>query len=248
MMPRSAQDQSRSMVDALRHSRWPSLCEVCSRWGAGRVCSECRVRFASAHPRCARCGLRTGQPLAQCGQCLQNPPPYRSTCCAVDYGFPWDGLIAQFKFHNQVELGDSLCRLMLASGAQHHGIQAQTLLPVPLSPERLAARGYNQAWELARRLGKARKLQARADVLLRVLATPAQAELTRNERLRNLRAAFMVAPAQRSWLIGREVILVDDVMTTGATASEAACTLLRAGAAAVDLWVLARTPQGAAAY
>jgi predicted amidophosphoribosyltransferase len=79
-------------------------------------------------------------------------------------------------------------------------------------------------------------------VLLRVLATPSQAELGRRERQRNLRGAFMVAPAQRAWLQGREVMLVDDVMTTGATAREAASTLLRAGAAAVDLWVLARTP------
>lgn len=247
MIPRSAQDVGRLMVGALSHPRWPSLCEVCRRWGAGSVCSDCTARFAIAYPRCARCALRSGQPLAQCGECLRKPPPFGATCCAVDYGFPWDRLVVQFKFHGQVELGDSLSRLMLAAAATRGDWSPQVLLPVPLSPERLAARGYNQAWELARRLGAAHQVPARADVLLRVLATPAQAELKRSERLRNLRAAFMVAPEQRSWLAGRELCLVDDVMTTGATAVEAANTLLRAGAAAVNLWVLARTPQPASA-
>jgi len=250
MTQSNAQNTGRSMVDALRHPRWPSLCEVCRRWGAGRICGDCIARFTTAHPRCARCGLRTGQPLAQCGECLRSPPPFRATHCAVDYGFPWDQLIVQFKYHNQVELGYSLSRLMLRArfeiGFSADGPLPHTLLPVPLSLDRLAARGYNQAWELAQRLGAARQVPARADVLLRVLSTPAQADLTRSERLRNLRAAFMVAPAQRSWLAGREVTLVDDVMTTGATAHEAAKTLMRAGAAAVDLWVLARTPHNSA--
>ncbi len=213
------------------------LCEVCRRWGSGRLCADCVQRFAAPVPRCARCGLRTGQPLAACGECLRDPPPFRATHCALDYAFPWDMLIAQFKFRGQVELAGTLAGLML-----REPVTASALLPVPLTDARLAERGYNQAWELARRLGAARQVPARTDVLLRVLATPSQAELGRRERQRNLRGAFMVAPAQRAWLQGREVMLVDDVMTTGATAREAASTLLRAGAAAVDLWVLARTP------
>ncbi len=157
----------------------------------------------------------------------------------MDYGFPWDGLITRFKYQGQPELAGCLSRLMLRTPPPALG----GLVPVPLAPSRLAERGYNQAWELARRLARALDRPARADVLLRPLAqTAAQAASTRAERQRNLRAAFMVAPGQTAWLQGRELALVDDVMTTGATAAEAARTLLRHGAAAVHLWVLARTP------
>jgi ComF family protein len=228
----------------VRAPGWSGLCEVCQRWGSGRLCNDCVARFAAPATRCARCGLRTGLALGRCGECLRDPPPFQATCCAVDYGFPWDGVIARFKFRGQVELADALAGLMLgqpAGGPQAPELQP-ALLPMPLAPRRLAERGYNQAWELARRLGRARCQPARADVLERVLDTPAQAELGRAGRQRNLRAAFMVAPAQRDWLQGRDVCLVDDVMTTGASAREAASCLLRAGAARVDVWVLARTP------
>jgi ComF family protein len=218
-------------------------CEVCRSWGPGRLCPTCLERFAPPLPRCARCGLRTALPLPTCGGCLSDPPPWRSTTCAVDYGFPWDQLIARFKFQGQAELAGPLAQLM----QQGLRPEVQALLPVPLAPSRLAERGYNQAWELARQLAAALGLPARADVLLRPLATPAQAQLTRAERQRNLRAAFMVAPEHRAWLQGRSVALVDDVMTTGATAREATAVLLRAGAASVDLWMLARTPATRAA-
>jgi ComF family protein len=116
------------------------------------------------------------------------------------------------------------------------------VLPVPLSATRLAERGYNQAWELARRVARLAALPARADVLLRPLDTAHQADLNRAARQHNLRQAFMVDPRQRAAVQGRRVALVDDVMTTGATVREAAAALKRAGAAAVQVWVLARTP------
>jgi len=117
------------------------------------------------------------------------------------------------------------------------------VLPVPLSDQRLAERGYNQAWELARRLAAHRALPARAQVLQRALHTRQQAELDRAERQRNVRGAFLVPHAQRGLVNGRRLALVDDVMTTGATLREAATTLLRAGAADVQVWVLARTAE-----
>jgi ComF family protein len=224
----------------VRAQGWAGLCEVCRRWDHGRLCGDCHTRFATPLPRCARCGLRTGMPVERCGECLRDEPPFIATRCAVDYAFPWDRLIARFKFHDQVELADALVALMLREPPPLP--PGSMLLPMPLSHRRLAERGYNQAWELARRLARALSLPARADVLERVLDTPPQAELGRAERQHNLRAAFMVAPALRSAVQGRAVTLVDDVMTTGASAREAAACLLRAGAARVDVWVLARTP------
>jgi predicted amidophosphoribosyltransferase len=123
----------------------------------------------------------------------------------------------------------------------------------------LAARGYNQAWELARHLAQSlgqppsskdrswlnrqRRLEAWPQALLRPLDTAHQADLDRQQRQANLRAAFVVHPRWRSRLQGLHVALVDDVMTTGATLRECSLSLLQAGVSRVDLWVLARTPQ-----
>jgi ComF family protein len=178
-----------------------------------------------------------------CGACLRNPPPFEHTVCAVDYGFPWDHLIAQFKFHGHTALAAPLAQQMLRAVQASPTPLPQWVLPVPLAPQRLAERGYNQAWELARRLASALHLPAQPAWLLRPLDTAHQADLNRAERQRNLRGAFMVAPAYRQALQGLRVALVDDVMTTGATLNEAAQALLRGGVAAVDVWVLARTPE-----
>lgn len=164
--------------------------------------------------------------------------------CAVDYGFPWDHLIGQFKFNGHTALAAPLAQQVLRALRTSAAPMPQCVLPVPLAPQRLAERGYNQAWELTRRLACALSLPAQAQWLLRPLDTAHQADLGRAERQRNLRTAFMVEPRHRAALQGLRVALVDDVMTTGATVSEAATALLRAGAAAVDVWVVARTPEG----
>lgn len=118
----------------------------------------------------------------------------------------------------------------------------QLVLPVPLSPARLAERGYNQAWELARRVAVAQGLPARHDALLRLRETPHQVGLGRQARAANMRDAMWVTPEGRAAIAGRQVALVDDVMTTGMTATATTQALLAAGAAGVQVWVLARTP------
>jgi ComF family protein len=195
--------------------------------------------------RCSSCALRLPGGSGRCGACLRDPPPFEHAVCVADYGFPWDRLIARFKFHGGADLAPTLADCLAHAVAAHSEPGAalpELVLPVPLASGRLAERGYNQAWELARRVASHLKLQARADLLLRPVETPHQAELSRTERLANLRAAFMTDPRQRAALSGRRVALVDDVLTTGATAREASLTLLKGGAAAVDVWVIARTP------
>ena len=202
------------------------------------------ARFAPAVPRCRRCALRVAPGVEVCGRCLREPPPFGRTVCIANYGFPWDRVIAAFKFHGHAELAlplaEALARAVRAAGAP----MPEIVLPVPLAPRRLSERGYNQAWELARRTARALDCKADAGLLLRPVETAHQADLERAQRLANLRGAFMADPARRAALQGRHLALVDDVMTTGATAREAATTLLRAGAARVDLWVIARTPDG----
>jgi ComF family protein len=228
---------------ALARARLPGQCEICRQWAHAALCGDCIARWAAPLPRCGRCGLRLGAPAPACGACLRDPPPFEHTVCAVDYAFPWDRLIAELKFHGRAELARPLAERLLAAVQGASVPVPDFVLPVPLAPRRLAERGYNQAWELARRVAAAGGLQARADLLLRPLHTAQQADLGRADRQRNLRTAFMVEPRRRGVLQGRRVALVDDVMTTGATAREAAAALLRAGAAAVDIWALARTAE-----
>jgi ComF family protein len=217
---------------------------VCRRWTTGRLCGDCTGRFAPFAQRCVQCGLRLGAGQPRCGACLREPQaPVQRTLAAVDYGFPWDRLITGFKFHHQLELAGALARLVeQAAQASPEGLAVDLLLPIPLSPQRLRERGYNQAWELARRLGRWRGIDARADALLRIKDTAHQLGLDEAERARNMRGAFLVDPRAAHRVAGRRIALVDDVVTSGATASEAARALLAAGAAQVQLWVIARTP------
>ena len=165
------------------------------------------------------------------------------TVAAVDYGFPWDLLVSAFKFQARPELAAALAERLAAAVRAAGQPPPDAVLPMPLAPQRLAQRGYNQAWELARRVTAALQLPAAwPDRLLRPLDTAPQAGLGRTERQLNLRTAFMVEPRHRASLAGRRVALVDDVMTTGASVREASAALLRSGVAAVDVWVLARTP------
>ena len=224
-------------------ARWPGQCEVCrsgtSGGGGVALCADCMQRFGALRPRCRRCGIGCGAPMDACGECLRDPPPFERTWCAVDYGYPWDRLISAFKFEGRVELAGTLAARLVEVVAVP--AQPDLVVPVPLSARRLAERGYNQSWELARRVARPLRLPAYADLLQRPQDTLHQANLGRAQRRSNLRNAFMVDPRRRALLQGKRVALVDDVMTTGATAREAAATLLHAGAGAVVVWALSRT-------
>lgn len=203
-------------------------------------------RFCSTQHRCPRCGLgRSANPglLAPCGKCIAQPPPWRRAVCAEDYAFPWSGLIGEFKFQGDVALAQLLAQRMASVLRQTSGaLEVDKMLPVPLSAQRLQERGFNQSWELARRLGQIFGLACSADLLLRPVDTAHQLELSLLERAHNLRGAFMVMPQRRQAVAGQRLALVDDVMTTGATFREATRALLEAGAASVDVWAVARTP------
>jgi len=223
--------------------RLPSLCAVCRGWGTQRVCGACIERFGAHRPRCERCALKVPEGVRVCGACLTDPPPFARTLAAVDYDHPWDGLITHFKFHAALELAPALTQRLLAAFERGTAPTPTLLLPVPLSTERLRERGYNQAWELTRRLARALRCKAEPRLLLRVKDTPHQLAFPPEQRAGNVRAAFAVEPRRLAEVRGRSVTIVDDVMTTGATAGEIARVLLQAGASEVAVWVVARTPR-----
>ncbi len=180
--------------------------------------------------------------LARCGGCIRAPLPFARTVAAVDYGFPWSGLITALKFHAALDLSAALAQLLVDAVRASAAPLPQLVVPVPLGLDRQAERGMNQAWELARRVASQLQLKATSTLLLRRVETPHLADLPRDERARAIRGAFALTAGATTLLHGQDVAIVDDVMTTGATAAEAARTLQAGGAASVQLWVVARTP------
>jgi len=183
-----------------------------------------------------------------CGACQTRLEPHSLQRCvaAVDYAYPWDSLIARFKFRNEPGWAGPLAELMLRQAPARELLRSTDLLvPVPVTPARLAERGYNQAWELVKALRRRAQLPTRAALpegLVRVRETADQHQLPRIQRLHNLRGAFAAHPQHVHRLAQAHVLLVDDVTTTGATLHAAAQALLQAGASQVSALVLARTP------
>jgi len=180
--------------------------------------------------------LPSGQ---RCGLCLKHPPPLDLCLSATAYDWPWSGLVGRFKFQNQPGWCGPLATLMRSSEGVEDTLDAADLvLPIPLSRERLAQRGYNQSWLLAQRLCSHK---AQAQWLLKTRDTPSQRTLPRHERLANLEGAFALDPWQAPAVRGQRVVLVDDVMTSGASLHSAARLLREAGASHIAAVVLART-------
>lgn len=227
-------------------TRWrlPSPCGVCGSWSSpAGLCRDCLHRFAPVAARCQRCALRVPEGQLLCGRCLHQPLRFERALAAFDYAFPWDRVIAEFKFREGLGWAAPLARCLADRVQEDAALPiADLVTAVPLSPQRLQRRGYNQSWEIARRAAELLQRPCLPDLLLRLRDTPQQAQLDHSQRSANLRGAFMPGGASaRDAVKGRCVALVDDVLTTGATADEATGALLEAGARAVHVWVLART-------
>lgn len=234
---------SGGLAGTLRRFRLPRLCELCRSWSPQSLCTSCLQRLAAEQARCETCALPLGSAGLRCGGCLREPPPFSRCITLADYQYPWDRLITAFKFRGRVDLAAPLAQALTQVLAREPGLNANLVMPTPLSAHRLAERGHNQAWELARRVAKTLHLPADAQSLQRLRDTPHQVGLSRTQRSANLRHAFWVDPSRGGQVRGRHVALVDDVLTTGVTAAAAAEALLLAGAASVQVWVLARTPR-----
>lgn len=211
-------------------------CMVCGEAGQdGRdLCSACHAALPWQGPACLRCALPLPS-AGTCGACLQHPPPLTETHAVFDYVFPLDRLLPRLKFHRDFASGRVLAQAMTDHCT--HLTRPDALLPLPLHRERLRRRGYDQALELTRPLAQSLNLPLEMGLLERSKSTSAQSRLDAEARKRNLRGAFRVSPNAS---LPAHIVLVDDVMTTGATLHAAARVLLAAGVKRVDAWVCAR--------
>lgn len=225
---------------------------MCGHWPAQPVCAACEKRFASPRLRCRTCAKPLGAGCAEaglCGACRTRTTPLLVQACvaAVDYAYPWDGLIARFKFRGEPGWAGPMAALLLKNPEAMALLQTCDLVvPVPLTTSRLASRGYNQSWELVKALHRAApqaagRHNALSDALVRLGEVPDQHSLTREQRMRNLQGVFAAHPLRTAQLAGTHALVVDDVTTTGATLHSAAHALLQGGAQQVSALVFART-------
>jgi len=231
-------------IDLLLPPRCPACGEIVDEQGL--FCGPCwtSLRFITA-PLCADCGLPFELPQdsdAHCAACLAAPPRYLARAAFAYEGAARDVVLAlnhSDRPHLAIDMAAHLARI----GGEWLADDA-ILVPLPLHRWRLWRRGYNQAAELARALARETGTPFLADALVRRRATKSSQGLTPPERRRNLRAAFAVGERARARIAGRCIILVDDVLTTGATADACARILLRAGAGSVRLLTFARVVRG----
>lgn len=217
---------------------WP--CELCGDpAGAEGICTPCRAELPWIGAACRSCARPLPAP-GRCVTCLHDPPPWSQAIAPLAWRFPVDALIGRFKYAGALQLGALLGRLLAARCAVAPPVDA--IVPVPLHRSRLAERGFNQAQELARPVAAALELPVLVRATARLVPAPPQAGLAAQQRYRNLAGAFQASEC----VTGCRVAILDDVLTTGSTAHALAQALLRAGAAAVQVWAVARggTAQG----
>ena len=218
----------------------PNGCVFCGvACGAAVVpmCRECHADLPWINTACSRCANPVAAELppgVHCAQCQKNPPPFDAAVAPLRYMFPVDAAIKAMKFKRKLHYVPAFGYL-LAVAMQRLPDDIDALLPVPLHWRRHAARGFNQAAEICKSLEKKTGLPIIRGVI-RCRPTPYQSGLAASLRQRNLRSAFRV----RAVIDARHVVIVDDVITTGATCRQVATTVLEAGARKVSVLAIAR--------
>ena len=222
----------------------PPRCYWCARAaGADPACAACIAALPWNAPSCRACALPLPAAASTdvCGECLCAAPPQDRSWAAFRYATPLAGAIVDLKFHGRLAPAHVIGTLMAARLAARPQPLPEVLIPMPLHGGRLRRRGYNQAVELARALAPGLSLKVAAGAAHRVRETAEQTRLDAAARRRNVRGAFAV---DQALVRGRHVALLDDVITTGATAAELARVARAAGAVRVEVWAAARVGLG----
>jgi ComF family protein len=213
----------------------PTQCVLCDAATHHEVaiCEGCWADLPWQQVSCCRqCGLASQGEI--CGSCLSHPPFFDHTRALFQYAYPVDALLQAFKYQHQLHLGHLMVQLSLKQ-FYPHGIDC--LLAMPMHPIRIQERGFNQSLELAKAIAKQWQLPLATTYCQRIKNTPPQASLPLKDRVKNIKGAFVCD----HYFKGKHVVIVDDVMTSGASLNELAKTLKQAGASQVSCWVIART-------
>lgn len=222
----------------------PPLCQVCdAALGPEEVlCDGCLSRWSWLRAGCLCCGADLFEVMEVCPRCAEEPPPWRSARSLVVYEGAVTRAVQAMKFRGRRQLAQAVGSLLGAQApALGLGVDAALVTWVPVSPGRLRRRGYDQARLMAEAAARVLELPA-APTLSRRRVGRAQSGQGRSRRAENTDGAFERLPGVEGLLAGRSILLVDDVLTTGATGASCAARLLEGGATAVDLLTFARAP------
>lgn len=233
------QNSTRQLNKRLLNTLFPAHCLLCSQPGDNcyDLCQACLASLVLNNNACYCCA----QPLSQnqqnnyCGACLSNTPLITRTQAPFIYQTPLDYLIIQLKYHARLTMLSLLAKLLLANITVNS--QADCIMPIPLHKSRLRQRGFNQALEIARIVSRQLTLPLNHQQLVRIRNTPPQVQAAAADRQKNIAAAFAVTTP----VTAKNIILLDDVITSGSTVREAAKMLFQAGAASVECWAIAKT-------
>jgi ComF family protein len=226
----------------------PTLCVSCREPVDGEgVCAECWARLSFiAPPFCPRLGIPfvyDPGPDMLSMEAIASPPAYTRARAAVRYDDVARTLVHALKYQDRTDLAPAMGRWMARAGRELLD-DADVLIPVPLHWRRAWRRRFNQSGALARVIERQSGVRLAAEALRRIRPTEQQIGLSRTQRASNVQGAFKVASDRQAMIAGRRVVLIDDVLTSGATVDACARALLRAKAAAVDVLVFARVVDG----
>jgi ComF family protein len=213
----------RCLLCAAHHRSTHGLCQACERD---------LPRLPDMH--CPQCALFSATGLI-CGQCLQSPPMFDRTIAVFRYAHPVDAMLQRYKYQHRLHLAEPFADMLIDK--LHGRPSPDLIIPMPLHPQRLKERGFNQSLEIARHLAERMQLPMETAAVVRTKLSPPQASLPLKARVKNMKQAF----ASTRRFDGLRIALVDDVMTTGASLNALAKTIKDAGAEQVECWVIART-------
>lgn len=212
----------------------PIPCRLCGTMSQHHtICEVCLQNLPLLGDACPRCALPINNAYL-CGHCLLQPPEQDLSFCLFPYLEPIDRLIADLKYHDKVFLSQFFAQLM--ADKLHHRPAPDILIPIPLHPNRLRQRGYNQSFELAKVLSVLLDIPTSNNYLSRIIDTKSQAAIPLKARKKNIQHAFKCIKTN----LPRHVAIIDDVLTTGHTANAAAKQLRQAGATSIEVWTIAR--------
>lgn len=200
-------------------------------------CEQCYAGLPFQHHCCQRCGQVFTAEQDYCGRCLVSPPPFDGCFCPFRYKPPISEQIQRFKYSQRPELAHTLSKLLFTEIRANQLEIPELLIPAPMHISRLRERGYNQALLLTKHLSALLNIPYSNKIIEKHRATPAQAGLSLKHRKKNLRGSFRL----RSSIAAKNVVIVDDVFTTGSTATEITKILKRNGVDYIRIWGLAHT-------
>ncbi len=230
-------------IDNIHNTLFPAICLLCGTQGTENIdiCAPCQNDLPHNHNCCRICALplpsnHTDEPI--CGKCLKQTPIFDCCHAPFSYGYPISGLISNFKFNGKLHAGRLLSELLINFIKTNNLELPHLIIPVPLHPKRLRERGFNQALELAKPIGRHFNIPVDTKSCKRTRATETQSTLDKKIRVKNMRGAFEIVQP----LNCEHIALIDDVVTTGTTVNELAKAVKASGVQRVDVWALARTP------